>query len=199
MEQNAKWQRLGLPPIRIAVNVSAKQLTSENFRQLVTEALSDSSLDPSWLELELTETALMANLDEAAVAVRALREAGVRVSIDDFGTGYSSLGYLRRFSFTSLKMDRSFVADLTEDPKSRAVAQGLIALAHSLRLRVTAEGIETRDQLKILRDQNCDQFQGFLASRPLRAEAFRELLEKRAKAASEVSRAPDVATSIPSG
>lgn len=189
IEQNAKWQRLGLPPIRVAVNVSAKQLRSDGFPELVAEALADSVLDPSWLELELTETALMANLDEAAIAVRTLRSQGVHVSIDDFGTGYSSLGYLRRFAFTTLKMDRSFVADLTEDPKSRAVAQGLIALAHNLRLRVTAEGVETHEQLKILRDQNCDQFQGFLVSRPLRAEAFRELLEKRAKAAPKATRA----------
>jgi EAL domain-containing protein (putative c-di-GMP-specific phosphodiesterase class I) len=177
VEQNARWQRLGLPPTRVAVNISAKQLQSAGFPELVVKVLEESRLDSSWLELELTETALMANLDESAVAIEALRNAGIRVSIDDFGTGYSSLSYLRRFSFSCLKMDRSFVAALTEDEKSLAVAQGLIALAHNLRLAVTAEGVETEEQLRILRRYGCDQFQGFLASKPLVAERFKDLLE----------------------
>lgn len=180
VEQNARWQRLGLPPIRIAVNVSTKQLRSSDFPALVVKVLEESKLEAPWLELELTETALMANLDEAAVAIEILRNAGIRISIDDFGTGYSSLGYLRRFSFTSLKMDRSFVADLTGNSKSLAVAQGLISLAHNLQLKVTAEGVETKAQLEILRQHGCDQFQGYFASRPVRAEDFRDLLESRA-------------------
>ncbi len=180
VEQNARWQRLGLPPIRIAVNVSTKQLRSSDFPALVVKVLEESGLQAPWLELELTETALMANLDEAAIAIETLRNSGIRISIDDFGTGYSSLGYLRRFSFTSLKMDRSFVADLTANAKSLAVAQGLISLAHNLQLKVTAEGVETEAQLEVLRHHGCDQFQGYLASRPVRAEAFRELLESRA-------------------
>lgn len=178
VEQNARWQRLGLPPIRVAVNVSAKQLRSSDFPKMVVEILASSNLDPSWLELELTETALMANIDEAAATIEVLQNAGIRISIDDFGTGYSSLGYLRRFSFNCLKMDRSFVADLTRDPKSLAVAQGLISLAHNLLLKVIAEGVETQEQLNVLRQHGCDQFQGFLASRSLRAENFANLLEK---------------------
>jgi diguanylate cyclase (GGDEF)-like protein/PAS domain S-box-containing protein len=181
VEQNARWQRLGLPPIRIAVNVSAKQLRSSDFPALVVKVLEESRLQAPWLELELTETALMANLDEAATAIESLRKAGIRISIDDFGTGYSSLGYLRRFSFTSLKMDRSFVADLTANAKSLAVAQGLISLAHNLQLKVTAEGVETQAQLEVLRQHACDQFQGYLSSRPVRAEVFRDLLERRAE------------------
>ncbi len=176
VEQNARWQKLGLAPIRVAVNVSAKQLRSRDFPKMVVEILAASQLDPSWLELELTETALMANLDEAAATIEVLQNAGIRISIDDFGTGYSSLGYLRRFSFNCLKMDRSFVADLTEDPKSLAVAQGLVSLAHNLLLKVTAEGVETQEQLNVLRHYGCDQFQGFLASRPQRAAEFAELL-----------------------
>ena len=179
VEQNARWQRLGLPPIRIAVNVSTKQLRSRDFPALVVQVLGESRLQAPWLELELTETALMANLDEAAAAIEKLRTAGIRISIDDFGTGYSSLGYLRRFSFTSLKMDRSFVADMAGNAKSLAVAQGLISLAHSLQLKVTAEGVETEAQLEILREHGCDQFQGYLASRPVRAETFKALMEKR--------------------
>ena len=161
------------------MNVSTKQLRSSDFPALVIKVLEECGLQAPWLELELTETALMANLDEAAIAIETLRNAGIRISIDDFGTGYSSLGYLRRFSFTSLKMDRSFVADLTANAKSLAVAQGLISLAHNLQLKVTAEGVETQEQLDVLRQYGCDQFQGFLASRPVRAEAFRELLERR--------------------
>lgn len=178
IEQNSQWQRLGLPPIRLSVNISAKQLRSNDFPRRVVEMLESSRLDASWLDLELTETALMANLEDAASAITALREAGIGVSIDDFGTGYSSLGYLRRFSFNCLKMDRSFVADVTADTKSLAVAQGLIALAHNLRLHVTAEGVETQEQLNILRQHGCDQFQGYLASRSLGADSFKELLEK---------------------
>ena len=118
------------------------------------------------------------DIDEAAATIEALRNSGIRISIDDFGTGYSSLGYLRRFSFNCLKMDRSFVADLTRDPKSLAVAQGLISLAHNLLLKVIAEGVESQEQLNVLRQHGCDQFQGFLASRSLRAENFANLLEK---------------------
>jgi EAL domain-containing protein (putative c-di-GMP-specific phosphodiesterase class I) len=197
VEQNARWQRLGLPPIRVAVNVSAKQLRSSDFPKMVVEILASSNLDPSWLELELTETALMANIDEAAATIEVLRNAGIRISIDDFGTGYSSLGYLRRFSFNCLKMDRSFVADLTRDPKSLAVAQGLISLAHNLLLKVIAEGVETQEQLNVLRQHGCDQFQGFLASRSLRAENFKNLLEKGPfTALLDVSRSRERATTL---
>ena len=176
VRQNREWQTQGLTPVKIAVNLSAKQLQRPGLVNLVGRVLKESKLRPSWLELELTETALMENLEQASNAIAALQRAGVRVSIDDFGTGYSSLGYLRRFSFDSLKMDRSFVADMTADPKSLAVAKGLIRLAHNLKLKVTAEGVETREQLDYLRRFGCDQFQGYLASRPVSAERFSRML-----------------------
>jgi diguanylate cyclase (GGDEF)-like protein/PAS domain S-box-containing protein len=176
VRQNVVWQRVGLSPIRVAVNLSPRQLQNSGFARSVELLLQREGLAPEWLELELTETAVMENLEEAAATISALQESGVDVSIDDFGTGYSSLGYLRRLSFNSLKMDRAFVADLTEDPQALAVAEGLVQLAHSLRLCVTAEGVESVEQLDILRRFGCDQLQGYLASRPLTVKAFGEAL-----------------------
>ncbi len=173
--QNVVWQRAGYQPLTVAVNLSAHQIRQEDFPQTVARILMETRLDANWLELELTETALMENLDAATRILNRLLDCGVHVSIDDFGTGYSSLSYLRRFVVNSLKMDRSFVADLTTDGKSAAVARGLITLAHELGLTVTAEGVETHDQLSFLGSHGCDRVQGYLASRPLPAKEFAEL------------------------
>lgn len=177
IRQNANWQRDGLPPIKVSVNLSAKQLRSGTLADRVRLLLLSCGLEPRWLDLELTETALMENLQAASEMIARLKETGVSLSIDDFGTGYSSLGYLRRFPFDTLKMDRSFVADMTGDPKSLAVAKGLIRLAHNLKLRVTAEGVESEEQLSLLGRFGCDQFQGFLVSRPVSAQDLGVLLE----------------------
>lgn len=174
--QTLAWQKAGSPSIRVAVNLSAKQLQLKHFPQTVERILAETGLAPSCLDLELTETALMMNLEEASKLIDRLRQLGVSIAIDDFGTGYSSLGYLRTLSFNSLKIDRSFVADLTVDAKARAVAEGLIELAHRLRLKVTAEGVETPEQLAYLSRSGCDYFQGYLASKPLSPERFQELL-----------------------
>ncbi len=176
VRQNSEWQQQGLTPVKIAVNLSAKQLQRQTLVDVVKRVLRNHALGSSWLELELTETALMENLEEASKVIAAVQKIGVHISIDDFGTGYSSLGYLRRFSFDSLKMDRSFVADMTADAKSLAVAKGLIRLAHNLKLKVTAEGVETREQLNQLRRYGCDQFQGYLASRSVSSERFGQML-----------------------
>jgi len=177
--QHVKWSRAGLPPTRIAVNLSPRQLIQPGLPEAVEHVIRSTGVLPANLELELTETALIENIEEASAMIIALRALGVRLSIDDFGTGYSSLGYLRRFSFDRLKMDRSFVADLTTDSKSKAVAQGLIALAHNLGLQVTAEGVETLEQAEFLRLNGCDQCQGYLAARPLPPADFEELARRR--------------------
>lgn len=186
--QTLAWQHAGHPSIRIAVNLSAKQLQLKHFPDTVERILNETGLSPSYLDLELTETALMLNLEEASELIDRLRRLGVSISIDDFGTGYSSLGYLRTLSFNSLKIDRSFVADLTVDAKARAVAEGLIDLAHKLRLKVTAEGVETPEQLSYLARSGCDYFQGFLASRPVDPARFETLLRGDAQI-SKIARA----------
>ena len=196
VRQNAHWQRAGLPPVKIAVNLSAKQLRQIGLDEAVHRILQSHGLDPRWLELELTETALMENLDAAAAMIARLQRIGLRISIDDFGTGYSSLGYLRRFPFDSLKMDRTFVADMTSDPKSLAVAKGLIRLAHNLKLGVTAEGVESAEQLRHLARFGCDQFQGYFASRPVGAQRFEEMLTNRERLVGPIGPADAESVSI---
>ena len=174
--QSAAWLEAGLRPIKMAVNLSAKQLQGGRFIQIVERSLRDFHLKPDMLELELTETALMEGLDEAQKTLAHLRKSGIHVSIDDFGTGYSSLSYLSQFDFESLKIDRSFVTGITMNDKSDAVLRGLISLAHNLGLAVTAEGVESHEQLQFLKDEGCDSIQGFVASKPLDPKSFSQLL-----------------------
>jgi diguanylate cyclase (GGDEF)-like protein/PAS domain S-box-containing protein len=174
--QNSAWQRTGMPSVRMAVNVSARQLQQKDFPQRVLRILEETKLKPQWLELELTETALMDSLDIASGTLEQLGALGIPITIDDFGTGYSSLDYLRRFNFSTLKMDRRFVSDIVTDRKAAAVAKGLISLAHNLDLSVTAEGVEHNAQLAFLVAEQCDQVQGFLACRPVLAEHLSERL-----------------------
>lgn len=174
--QNAAWQQAGIPPLRVAVNISARQLQQKDFPDRVIHILKESGLQPAWLELELTESALMDSLDLAPSALQRLSALGIRIAIDDFGTGYSSLNYLRQFHFHTLKMDRCFVSDVTTDFRAAAVVKGLISLAHNLDLSVIAEGIEHNAQLDFLAAHRCDLGQGFLASKPLRAEQLTDLL-----------------------
>ena len=178
--QNIAWQQASLRPIKIAVNVSAHQLRHSTFPEKVNRILKEAELDSQWVELELTESAFIddvLNHGEPQITVmRELAKSGIRLSIDDFGVGYSSLSQLRRFPFTTLKIDRSFVAGLAKDQKSAAVARGLIGLAHSLGLVVTAEGVESEKQLSFLCEEGCDYVQGYLASRPLSADKLGDLL-----------------------
>jgi EAL domain-containing protein (putative c-di-GMP-specific phosphodiesterase class I) len=175
--QNRMWQQTGLPAIPISVNLSARQLQQKEFPRTVKRVLADTKLDPKWLELELTESAIIDSGDAAPASLHALFYMGIKTSIDDFGTGYSSLSHLRRLKFDTLKIDRSFVADITKDENAAALTRGMITLAHNLKLKVVAEGVETRDQLWFLHWNRCDQVQGYLASRPLSAQGFTELLE----------------------
>ncbi|PWF42252.1 EAL domain-containing protein [Massilia glaciei] len=177
--QAQQWRVEGLPMMRLAVNVSVRQLLQKNFAATVEAALVDTGLAPELLELEITESTLMEHAQDTLQALDRLRQLGVRLSIDDFGTGYSSLSYLKRFPVDIIKIDRSFVRDVPQDADDAAIVTGIIALAHSLRLEVVAEGVETEAQRAFLRGQNCDLLQGFWLSPALPAEGFSELIRER--------------------
>ena len=169
--QLQRWVQSGLQ-MRVAVNLSVKQLLQKNFTQTVEEVLNDTGLAPSLLELEITESTLMENAQHTLEALYRLRGLGVRLVIDDFGTGYSSLSYLKRFPVDIIKIDRSFVRDVPYDADDAAIVTGIIALAHSLRLDVVAEGVETESQLRFLREQSCDLLQGYYLGKPVPVEQF---------------------------
>jgi len=174
--QCTAWQRAGLPFMRVAVNVAAAQFRRGNLFELVRNALQDAQLDPRFLEIELTESAVMTNPEDSAAVLEQLSRMGVLVSVDDFGTGYSSMSYLRRFPIDKLKIDRSFITDLATGADDASIVQAIVALAHGLRLKVVAEGVETAQQLKFLQSVGCDQYQGFHFSPPLPASEFVELV-----------------------
>jgi diguanylate cyclase len=179
------WQREGLPPLRVAVNVSASQFRQGNLLAVIERALQDAGLDPGCLELELTESAVMTDPEESAHILGKLNEMGVLVSVDDFGTGYSSMSYLRRFPIDKLKIDRGFVKDLMTRADDASIVRAIISLAHSLRLKVVAEGVETPEQLDSLKSMGCDQYQGFHFSPPLTAAEFGALVRRSHKGEDE--------------
>jgi EAL domain-containing protein (putative c-di-GMP-specific phosphodiesterase class I) len=187
--QNRGWQRAGLPPIRVVVNLSGRQLRQGTLTDTVRAALNASGLEPRWLGLELTESMLMDRQYECVAALQALRAMGLRLSIDDFGTGYSSLSYLKHFPVDTLKIDRCFVRDLTTVPDDAAITSAIIAMAHALDLRVVAEGVESEEHLTFLRSQGCDEVQGHLLGRPVPAERFAEWLARPRSAARRSRRA----------
>ena len=170
------WLDQGLPPMRVAVNLSVRQLLQKNFADTVESVLRDTDLPAGLLELEITESTLMEHAQDTLQALHRLRQLGVRLSIDDFGTGYSSLSYLKRFPVDIIKIDRSFVRDVPQDADDAAIIAGIIALAHSLRLEVVAEGVETEAQLTFLRAQHCDLLQGYYLSQAVPAAQFADLI-----------------------
>jgi len=172
------WLDAGVPPLRMAVNLSARQLGNAELLTTVSEALAESGIPPQLLELEITESAIMEKPEEAIKVLQALKQRGIKLAVDDFGTGYSSLAYLKLFPIDHLKIDRSFVRDIERDPDDAAIAISTIALAHSLGLKVVAEGVETRDQLMLLQRNGCDEVQGFLFSRPLPEPAALAFLKR---------------------
>ena len=178
-EQHRKWRRFGPPYLRIAVNVSVSQLKENTFADTVMRILDQAKLDPAYLEVEVTESALVEAESEAFRNLCSLSDSGVKIAIDDFGTGFSCLDYLTRLPLCTLKFDRSFVAGILEDEKSAALLEGLIATAHRLGVQVTAEGVEYEGQIPMLRSYGCDTIQGFLVSRPVAAEQFTEFLRSR--------------------
>jgi len=171
------WQTAGLPPVPVAVNVSGHQISHDHVVDKVAAALEASNLAARYLEIEVTESVVMRDATRAISTLNALKKLGVALSIDDFGTGYSSLGYLKRFPLDKLKIDKSFVDGLPGNEDDAAIAHAIIAMAHSLRLTVIAEGVETEAQLEFLRSHGCDELQSYLFSKPLAALRFRELLE----------------------
>jgi len=177
--QNKAWQAAGLGSLRVAVNLSARQFSAADLLPGIEAALRDTGLDPSCLELELTESLFMGDITPAVELLHRMKALGVTLSIDDFGTGYSSFSYLSRFPIDVLKIDRSFVSDITHDANDAAIVDSIIALAHNLRLSVIAEGVETAEQLDYLRRQGCDEMQGYYFSRPLPAHEFEQLLHQR--------------------
>jgi len=163
---NKRWQDDGLPMLTITVNLSALQFQQANLVEMIERVLRETGLQARYLELEITEGTTIHDPDFAAGVLEELREMGVGISIDDFGTGYSSLGYLKRFRIDRLKIDRSFVRDLTTDANDAAIASAVILMAHSLGLKVVAEGVESEEQLGFLLENGCDDFQGYLIGRP---------------------------------
>jgi diguanylate cyclase (GGDEF)-like protein len=181
--QHRRWQQAGFPQLSMSVNLSLRQFRQSNLPGMVEQVIAETGVDPTCLELELTESAVMMNTENAVTTLRKLRALGIRIAIDDFGTGYSSLNYLKNLPIDTLKIDRSFMRDAATNPVDAAIVQAIITLAHSLNLKVKAEGIETQEQLDFLRQLRCDEIQGYLLSRPLPAEAFEQLLSEEQESA----------------
>jgi diguanylate cyclase (GGDEF)-like protein/PAS domain S-box-containing protein len=179
--QCASWQKNGTIPLRVAVNVSGRQFSEPDFVDMVAAALHDSTLPPALLELELTESLLIANEQQVLQKLKALKNMGVFLAIDDFGTGYSSLTYLKHFPLDRLKIDKSFINDILNDPDDAAITEAIIAMAHSLKLKVIAEGVETREQLLFLEDRGCDEMQGYYLSKPLSERDLSSFISARKK------------------
>jgi diguanylate cyclase (GGDEF)-like protein len=174
--QSKSWQDAGFAPLCLAVNLSARQFQQQNLADVVVRILQETGLNPHDLELELTESSIMKNAESAVRTLTDLKKMGVKIAIDDFGTGYSSLGYLKRLPIDTLKIDQSFVRDVTTDPDDAALVMTIITLAHNLRLKVIAEGVETEEQQRFLHLLRCDEWQGYLFSKPVPFEAFEKLL-----------------------
>lgn len=172
------WLDARLTVPSVAVNLSARQLHQENLSRTIRQALRSNRLEPRLLELEITESVLMDDVETTAATLRELKALGLRLSLDDFGTGYSSLSYLKRLPIDHLKIDRTFVRDVTTDPEDAVICRAVIGLAHNLRLKVIAEGVETEGQMNYLRRYDCDEMQGYYFSRPLPAEEFAQLLAR---------------------
>ncbi len=181
LKKTKKWHDMGYSSLRVSVNLSARQFQQSDLIEVLGTSLQISGLDPEYLELELTESVVMHDVEEAIDTMRSLNSMGIKLSIDDFGTGYSSLTYLKKFPIDTLKIDQSFVCDIISDPDNTAIAALIISMAHGLNLRVVAEGVETREVFDFLKEHNCDEMQGFLFSRPLSAEDFSKMLQKGKK------------------
>lgn len=180
-EQSRRWQEQGFAPIQMAVNISARQFHDQNLSQTVIAILKECGLPPGHLELELTESSIMQNPEFAASVLRRWKNLGVNISIDDFGTGFSSLAALKRLPIDALKIDKSFVRDAQSDADDGAIVVAIITLAHNLRLKVIAEGVETQDQLRFLQSLRCDEIQGYLISEPRPSNALVSLFDSAGK------------------
>ena len=175
-EQVREWQAMGYPHLRVSVNLSPRQFQQSKLVAQVTGSLVASGIDAGSLDLEITESSAMQNAELTINTLLELKRLGVAISLDDFGTGYSSLNYLKRFPIDRVKLDQSFVRDMTRNSEDAAIVRAVISMAHTLKLVVVAEGVETEEQLAFLRQHRCDEIQGFLFSPPVEAAEFRKLL-----------------------
>jgi EAL domain-containing protein (putative c-di-GMP-specific phosphodiesterase class I) len=176
-EQNMAWQRRGLRPVSVAVNLSPRQFADDNLLHDIDEAILLSGMSPTLLQLEVTESMMMRNVPRAIKTLDRIRSRGIRLAIDDFGTGYSSMSLMKQFPIDTLKIDRSFVRDLPDDLEDKAIAQAIISMGKALEMTIVAEGVETPAQEAFLRAHGCDEIQGFLFSRPLPPDQLAELLQ----------------------
>jgi EAL domain-containing protein (putative c-di-GMP-specific phosphodiesterase class I) len=175
-KQNKQWQNLGMEGLTVSVNVSANQFQQTKFVKEVKRALADAKLEPKYLTLELTESTMLRNIDHSIEVMKSLQELGVRVSIDDFGTGYSSLSYLKDLPINTLKIDRSFINNLSLETTDIAIVKAIITMGYGLAVKVVAEGVETEEQIKLLKDLKCHYAQGFYLHQPLTAVDFEKVL-----------------------
>jgi diguanylate cyclase (GGDEF)-like protein len=178
-KQNQVWQAASFSPLRMAVNISGRQFSQQDFSKRLVQILKETGIDPKCLELELTESTVINNPEATIRTLNELRALGIQISIDDFGTGYSSLSYLKTFPFDTLKLDQSFVRNISNDSKNAEIATAIIHMAHGLNLKVIAEGVETEAELSFLCQQHCDEIQGYLFSKPLLSREFEQLLTTR--------------------
>jgi predicted signal transduction protein with EAL and GGDEF domain len=181
--QNMTWQQLGNynKPVAVSLNLSGHQFRQVNLIGIIEKVLADTHLPPDFLELEITESVIMSNADATISTLNKLKDMGVRLSIDDFGTGYSSFSYLKRFPIDNIKIDRSFIRDITASSEDATIVKAIIAMAHELKLKVIAEGVETEEQSQLLREMGCDEMQGYLFSRPVAPERITEMLVNKEK------------------
>ncbi len=190
--QNRAWQDAGMPKLRVAVNLSARQLRDNGFVPLVMQILAETGMDPNYLELELTESVLMGDSSDTVYKLLRLKELGISISIDDFGTGYSSLSYLKHLPIDTIKIDRSFIRDIVNDADDAAIVDAIVAMTHSLKLNVIAEGVETRAQLDFLQQRNCHQVQGYYFARPLDPQQFEAFVVQGMSTSDVIISTPDV-------
>jgi diguanylate cyclase (GGDEF)-like protein len=180
-KQNKAWQKAGLRPVRVAVNISARHFHEKDITHIVSRVLEDTGLEPHFLELELTESIFLKNLERTVKALKVLRGMGVNISIDDFGTGYSSLSYLKYFPINKIKIVEPFISSVSFHPTDEVIARAIIALAHSLNMKVVAEGVEKKEQMQLIRSLDCDELQGNIFSLPVLPEEVVKLLKKSKK------------------
>jgi len=177
--QSKIWHDAGWDALQMSVNISSRQFNNTEFIDVLHSTLDRTGVNPECLELELTESMLMRQASSVVTALKSLNELGVRFAIDDFGTGYSSLSYLRRFPIETIKIDRSFIRDITDDPDDAAITRAIVVMAQNLSLKVIAEGVETEKQLAFLKENDCHLIQGFYYSPPVPVEDMTALLEKQ--------------------
>ena len=180
-----------MPPIRVSVNLSSRQFNDRYLLEDIAKILKETGLDPEYLELELTESMVMYNPDHAVKLLTQMKAMGLHVAIDDFGIGYSSLAHLKRFPLDAIKVDRSFIKDLMAHREDAAITEAIIAMGKSLKLKVVAEGVETKDQLSFLRKHDCDEMQGYYFSKPVTQNEFAQILQDGKKMSTKNTSSPE--------